>query len=392
MGGELVKQSPSQIVEHTASETQVSPPWSATTKIVVIIFGVVILGAIVLRFQDVIAPLVVACLIAYVLAPVVNFVNAHTRISRGLVTAAIYLLAFGLLTLAASLLTPLLVRQTLSIQFDFQQISNTVGEFLSQPLQIGGQSIDLSPVYDELTSTLTNLVQPLATQTVALLAGVVSTVIEVIFIGLVSFYLTKDGPAMGQQLVAWAPPDLRYDFERLQKELGALWRAFFRGQLLLALTMGLTVGVLMTAVGMKNALILGILAFFLEFLPSVGHGIWLTVAIPLALFQGSTWIPLSNSWVAALVLGIHLVLQQVDINYLIPRIVGRQVDLHPMVVIIGIIVGGMLGGVLGMLLAAPTIASAIVLARYVRSKLLDLPPWLGEPGDPDEDLANTASS
>lgn len=367
-----------QTEEKTASEFQESPPWSATAKIVVIVFGVVVLGAIVLRFQEVIAPLIIACLIAYVLAPIVNFVSARTRISRGVVTAAIYLILFGLLALAISLLTPLLVRQTLSIQLDFQRISNNVGEFLSQPLQIGNLSFDLAPVYDELIARLTDLVQPLATQTVALLAGVVSTVIEVIFIGLVSFYLTKDGPAMGDRLVQWAPPRLRYDLERLQGELGALWRAFLRGQLLLALTMGFTVGVLMAIVGMKNALILGVLAFFLEFLPSVGHGIWLLIAVPLALFQGSVWIPVPNFWVAVLVLGLHLVLQQVDLNFFIPRIVGRQVKLHPMVVIIGIIVGGMLGGVLGILLAAPTIASAVTLARYVRSKLLDLPPWESE--------------
>jgi len=349
-----------------ASESQASPLWSATAKIVVIVFGVVVLGAIVLRFQEVIAPLVIACLIAYVLAPVVNFVNARTRISRGLVTAAIYLILFGLLALAISLLTPLLVEQTRSFQLDFQGIGDDIEILLSQPLQIGDLSFDLAPVYDELTATLSDLVQPLATQTVALLAGVVSTAVELVFIGIVSFYLTKDGPAMGQQLVQWAPPHLRYDFERLQEELGTLWRAFLRGQLLLALTMGFTVGVLMAAVGMKNALILGILAFFLEFLFSVGHGIWLFIAVPLALFQGSLWIPLSNFWIAVLVLGIHAVLQQVDLNFFIPRIVGRQVKLHPMVVIIGIIVGGMLGGVLGILLAAPTIASAVTLVRYVR--------------------------
>ncbi|MBU0702356.1 MAG: AI-2E family transporter, partial [Chloroflexi bacterium] len=105
-----------------ASESQASPPWSATAKIVVIVFGVVVLGAIVLRFQKVIAPLVIACLIAYVLAPVVNFVNARTRIPRGVVTAAIYLILFGLLALAISLLAPLLVEQTRSFQLDFQGI------------------------------------------------------------------------------------------------------------------------------------------------------------------------------------------------------------------------------------------------------------------------------
>ena len=360
-------------------QTRLSPPWSTTVKIVVIVFGVVVLGAVVLRFQDVIALLVIAGLIAYVLAPVVNFIAARTRIPRGLVTAAIYLLCFGLMALVASLLAPLLVRQTRSFQLDFQEVSASVGTFLSQPLQIGNLSLDLAPVYDELITALTGLIQPLATQTMALLAGVVSVVIQVIFIGVVSFYLTNDGPAMGRWLAQWVPPRLRYDFERLREELDALWRAFFRGQLLLALTMGLTLGVLMAIVGMKNALILGLLAFFLEFLPSVGHAIWLVIAVPLALFQGSLWIPVPNFWFAVFVLGIHLVLQQVDLNVFIPRIVGRQLRLHPMVVIIGIIGGGILAGVLGILLAAPTIASAAVLARYVYCKLLDLPPWPVEP-------------
>lgn len=376
-----MKQSLSRTEENTASQSPISPPWSATAKIVVIVFSVVVAGAIVLRFREVISPLIIAGLIAYVLAPFVDFVNARTRIPRGAVTAAIYLIFFGLLALAVSLLTPLLIEQTRSFQLDFQGIGDDIEVLLSQPLQIGGLSLDLAPAYDQLIATLTDLIQPLATQTVALLAGVVSTAVELIFIGIVSFYLTKDGPAMGQQLVQWVPPDLRCDFERLREELGTLWRAFLRGQLLLGLTMGLTVGVLMAIVGMKNALILGILAFFLEFLFSVGHGIWLAIAVPLALFQGSLWIPLSNFWIAVLVLSIHAVLQQVDLNFFIPRLVGRQVKLHPMVVIIGIIVGGMLGGVLGILLAAPTIASAGVLARYVRSKLLDLPPWADAQSD-----------
>ncbi len=82
---------------------------------------------------------------------------------------------------------------------------------------------------------------------------------------------------------------------------------------------------------------------------------------------------------AALVLGIHVALQQVDLYFLIPHILGRQVRLHPLVVIIGIIGGGMLAGVLGILLVAPAIASGVALARYACCKSLDLPPW----EDPD---------
>ncbi|RLC97565.1 MAG: hypothetical protein DRI77_07035, partial [Chloroflexi bacterium] len=187
-----MKQSLSRTEENTASQSPISPPWSATAKIVVIVFSVVVAGAIVLRFREVISPLIIAGLIAYVLAPFVDFVNARTRIPRGAVTAAIYLIFFGLLALAVSLLTPLLIEQTRSFQLDFQGIGDDIEVLLSQPLQIGGLSLDLAPAYDQLIATLTDLIQPLATQTVALLAGVVSTAVELIFIGIVSFYLTKD--------------------------------------------------------------------------------------------------------------------------------------------------------------------------------------------------------
>ena len=92
------------------------------------------------------------------------------------------------------------------------------------------------------------------------------------------------------------------------------------------------------------------------------------------------WRRGTSARLAALVLGIHVALQQVDLYFLIPHILGRQVRLHPMVVIIGIIGGGgMLAGVLSVLLPAPTIASGVALARYVHCWLLDLPPW----EDPD---------
>jgi predicted PurR-regulated permease PerM len=374
-GAAMSEQSVDRAKEGVEGEAPVSPPWNPTVKVTVIVFGVVIFGGTLLRFREVIGPLIVASLIAYVLTPMVYSITTRTCIPRGIATAAIYLLFFGLIALAVSLLAPLLVRQALSFQLDFLQISDYVETFLSRPLQIGNLSLDLAPLYDGLISTLTGLVQPLATQTMTILAGVVTTVIEVIFIGIVSFYLTKDGPQMGRALMRWVPPRLRYDFKQLQDNLSALWRAFFRGQLLLALTMGTTISVLMAIVGMRNALILGLLAFFFEFLFSVGHGLWLLIAVPLALFQGSSWIPLPNFWIGVLVLGLHLVLQQVDLNFFVPHIVGRQVHLHPMVVIIGIIAGGMLGGVLGILLAAPTIASALVLISYAYRKLLDLPPW-----------------
>jgi predicted PurR-regulated permease PerM len=120
----------------------------------------------------------------------------------------------------------------------------------------------------------------------------------------------------------------------------------------------------------------------LEFLPSIGHGIWLVIASLLALFVGSTWLPVPNWVFMLIVIGLHLIYQQFDLNYLIPRIIGRSVHLPPIVIILGIVTGAVLAGFMGILLAAPTIASARVFGRYVYANLFDLEPFPGDVASP----------
>jgi predicted PurR-regulated permease PerM len=117
---------------------------------------------------------------------------------------------------------------------------------------------------------------------------------------------------------------------------------------------------------------MGILAGLLEFFPSIGHGIWLVIASLLAFFLGSTWLPLPNWIFTLIVIGLHLIFEQFDLNYLIPRIVGRRVHLPPLVVILGIVAGAILAGVIGIPLAAPTIASMRIIGRYIFANLFDM--------------------
>ena len=112
-------------------------------------------------------------------------------------------------------------------------------------------------------------------------------------------------------------------------EINQIWGAFFRGQLLLSTivaTIFIFVGLI---IGLPFAIVMGILAGILEFLPSIGHGIWLVIASLLAFFLGSTWIPVPNWAFMLIVIGLHLIFEQFDLNYLIPRIVGRSVHLPP---------------------------------------------------------------
>ena len=97
----------------------------------------------------------------------------------------------------------------------------------------------------------------------------------------------------------------------------------------------------------------------------------MVTAAVLMLIHGSTWLPLPHWAAAVLIVGIHLVFQQVDLNYLIPRLIGRRVRLHPAVVIVGVFAGAIAAGVLGVVLAAPVIATARVVGRFLRAHLYD---------------------
>jgi predicted PurR-regulated permease PerM len=363
-------------------EEQCSPPWGPVTKLVVVLVILVALAAVFYSFSEAFPPLVIALLIAYVLTPIVNAVSARTRLPRILSTLLIYLAFAVTVGVVVGLLTPPLVRRMTAFQLDLAEVVAAVETLLNRQYTVGEFNLDLSQFYAELQGELASLVRPAVGQTLALVRQAVTTGVWVIFIGVISFYLIKDGPWLGAQLEEWVPPRLRIDYCRLRDEIAGLWRDFLRGQLVVGLAMGGSVLVLMGALGMPNVVVLALLAVALEFLPSLGHAIWELIAVPIALFRGSMWLPLPDVWFAVLILFIHVVLVQVDLNFYIPRFVGRRVHLHPLVVIVGILVGGLLAGVLGIFLAAPIISSLRVLTKYVYCKLLDLPPWPQEEGQP----------
>ncbi|NLF12300.1 MAG: AI-2E family transporter, partial [Anaerolineaceae bacterium] len=153
------------------------------------------------------------------------------------------------------------------------------------------------------------------------------------------------------------------------------WKAFFRGQVVLGIVVGTVVWILMTIVGLPNAGLMGIVAGLLEVVPTFGPVLATIPAVLIAFFIGSVYLPLSNFWFAVLVLGLYVLIQQVENAYLVPRIMGRRMQLHPVIIFIGVLAGGFLAGTLGVLLAAPVIGTVRVVLRYTYAKLLDQEPF-----------------
>ncbi len=367
----------------------VSKPWSEQTKRLVFIGLVLVFIWAISRLQVLIAPTLIAIILAYLLNPLVGMIVARTGRSRTLVTMAVYLIFLVILVTVPTVLAPVFVQEVRSIDVDLNTTVDQLRQFFERPFTILGFSLDLRTVYDQLSGSLQDIVSPAASGALYILVDVASSVLWLVYIFLVSFYMVKDTDKLVSWLEDLVPPVYRYDIHRLRMEIEDIWDSFFRGQIVVCLLMAALVTVVMAALGVHNALLIGAVAGLLEVLPRIGHTLAATFGVLMAYFLGPLYLPLSNLWFALLVAAVFLIIEEVDINYTLPRIIGRSVHLHPAIVIVGLVIGAIFGGVLGMLLAAPTLSTLRVIGRYVHCKLLDLDPFAERGGNLGQPASET---
>jgi predicted PurR-regulated permease PerM len=363
------------------------PHWPFQVKLIISLLLLAFFIYLLSRFKQAISPLILAVILAFILSPIVNFFQSKLKIKRVLSIGLTYIILLAVSLLVPVVIIPILGPQIKGLNLDFLQISQEIQTFLGKQFLFNGRIIDVSVLLDQFSTGLRGLVEPFVGQTFTLVVEVVSSIVWVIFIVIVSFYLIKDKAKLQNWIEHLIPSAYQNDFRIIREEINQIWSAFFRGQIVLSFVVACIFSTIGLLIGLPFALGMGILAGLLEFIPSIGHGIWLVTASVLALTFGSTWLPLPN-WVFTLVIiGMHLFYQQFDLNYLMPRIIGRRVQLPPLVVILGIVAGAVLVGVLGIILAAPTIASARVIGRYIYANLLDMDPFpvtMTQPTQPPE--------
>lgn len=358
----------------------VSKSWSESTKRWVVVGLVVAGAALLLRVRGLLPPVILACLLAYLLNPVVEWFMT-LRLSRTRATVITYLILMTALVLTAFVVVPLIVQQISSVNVDLESISLGVLGIMDryETITILDYSIELAEVFHLLQDSLVQLITSFASRSAqemlgiafGLASGFVSTFVWLVFILVVAFWLLKDVDEITRPLRAVVPVEYRDDVRALSGKVAEVWGSFFRGLLLLSFTVGTVTAVLLWLVGVRNALLLGILAGVLEVVPSIGPIVACVPAVAVAYFQGSAHLPLAQGWFALLVLGLYVGIQQVENNLLVPRILGGSVRLHPVVVLVGVIGGYAVGGIFGAFLAAPVIGTFKVFGQYLYRKLTE---------------------
>ena len=371
----------------TAPPPRESPPWGRTTKIMVAIIALLLAVWVASRFETLIAQLVVAAIVAYILNPIIVFLDEQTGMSRGVGILIVYLLllaavlgAFVAVGVAAFEQVSTLITQVPDL---IDNVTDRIAALTSrtEPIFIGPFEIAPTTVnWEAITNQLLGLIEPAINQSGQFVRSLATTTVRwlgyLLFVFVLSIYFANEIPQLGNYVVRIAnQPGYRTDAERLMREFGRIWSAYLRGQVILGLVIFLVVWIGLSALGVQNALALGLLSGLLEFIPVIGPVIGAGAAIIVAFFQPQNYLGLPAWQFALAVLVFMIIVQQLENNVLVPRIVGEALDLHPLVVMVGVFMGGSLAGILGAIMAAPVIATLKLLSVYAWRKMFDLPPF-----------------
>lgn len=385
-----------------ATEERESPAWGNTTKGIVASAILVLFGLVVWRFQFVITPLALAAVLAYLLNPPIRWLAAKTAISRAQAVLIVYVLILVLAGGASfvlgvavieqvarlwSSLPDLLPRLAAVAQERADSLSGVAWTFGPYQFSPGAllDLIDWQGLAGELRAVLQNFVGRGGSWLAGVATATLGTLSDTFFVLIISVYLAMDAPRVGAAISEIAhQPGYRKDADRLLQDTVRVWDAYLRGQVILGVVIFAVVAASLGVLGVNNALELGVLSGVLEFLPVIGPVIGAVAAVLVALLQNSNPWGLSPWAYALIVLGVMVIIQQIENGVLVPRIVGDALDLHPIAVMIAVLMGASLAGLLGAVLAAPVVASLKLYGAYVWRKMLDLPPFADE-----EPLAET---
>jgi predicted PurR-regulated permease PerM len=317
---------------------------------VAIVAGLVIIyngaSAVVGHIFSVLLLFVFAAVIALILTPVVDFVQ-RLPLLRNHRTAAVlglYLVTFGVIAGVVTLVIPSLADQA-------RQFPQLVDQ-LQHSLADRGINIDLKALVPSTAG--------LAGNALNVVTSVATAVVDMVLIVVISIYLLIDGRGLMATLRNVFPDHTRrFDFAALAT--GSTIAAYVRGQLLMSLIIGTYTALALSVIGVHYAIVIGVAAFLLEFVPIVGAIIAMALGVIVALLQ---------SPLLAVFAGIAGLLGHALEAYVIgPRIAGHVTKLHPLVAMAALLIGAEAAGILGAVFAVPLAAMAnIFLGAFYRSR------------------------
>ncbi len=356
-------------------KNKINNSWSLSFRYVV---GILILAAIIallLYAREAVKALIIAAFVAYLISPAVNLLLERTKLSRIAAVNIVYFSSLIVLVGVPATLTPIFFDEIKIVAQDLLDLSDDISTLLSYPVRIGGMVFHFEQLGESLANIQNAVLTPLPEKALALLETTSVSVLWFLVI-IVSVHLfMSEWPLIRVRMLELAPPAYHDDMRELYRRVRNVWMAYLRGQIVLMIIVGIVFTIAWIIMGIPGALVLGVIAGLFTLVPDVGPFLAAILAMAVALLEGSSWIPLSNFWVAGIVLATYLVLINLKNFWLRPYIMGRSVHMNEALIFIAIMIATILEGIMGALLVVPVLASVVVIVEYLRRRVLGLPPF-----------------
>jgi len=344
--------------------------------------GVAGLAYIVYRFllypiRIVFPPLALAIVLVFLLGPVVSALERR-GVRRWIGTIATYIVFLTVLGVVLAFLVPVVSDQV-------AQLGKTIPDLISRA-QIGivkaASKLGLHVNTHDLFQSIQRNKQHAGAffgRLTSYTFGVLHVVVILLLGPIVAAYLLVDLPKLGRWVRALVPPARRPEAESLGNKLNTALGGYFRGQLLVALFVGVASMGGLYLIGLPYWALVGLIAGLFNLVPWIGPFIGavpaLFIAFTTPVAASGQVIPLRPGWPMAVGSAVVLtIVQQIDNRIITPRTVARNIRLHPLTVILSLLVGGTLLGLWGMLIAIPVVATVKILAVHYWDTRMTWPP------------------
>ena len=332
-------------------------------------FGALVVAIIVLYLlRDFLGAFVLGAAIAFLIQPAIARLVA-LGVPRVLAIVIIFLVIIAVLAGLVLLIVPLVVSEVGQLQRQAPALAaaaqDRINSLQGSPIQIFGIDVDIKGTTATISSHLREYLLGQAGNAVTIGVSALTTLLQLVLMFIVAFLLALDAAAFRRVLRRLVPNDYRTDFDQIWRKVRKMLYAYVRGQLIIAGLIGILSGIACLALGLPDAIALGMLAGVTALIPYLGPFIG---AIP-AILVGLAASPVK----ALLVAAIYFLISNVILNFVYPKVMGDAVRLSPILVIVAFIAGFSWAGILGMFVAVPLAATLRILFDHIYPRLYEKP-------------------
>lgn len=319
----------------------------------------VVLGWLVLSYLAVVlAPILAALGIAYLLNPVLDRLNRHTGVNRTL-GAALLLAGFvAIIVGAIAFAAPRIVSQLTQFVSDVPRMVDNLNVWLRDHFHTEIPSHWKQYVSADVLPDNTGPLRELAQAALGGVFQLLGVIAEMLLVPVFAFYFLTDWPHLLRRIEHMIPPRRRRDIREILKEIDSVVAGWVRGQAIVTMLLAALYATGFTLVGMPLPLPIGLVVGALTVIPFVGTVVGAAIAAIVTIADGGNVHTLA---MVGLVIGV---LHLLEAGVLTPKIVGHRVGLSESGALFAVVAGGKLLGFVGVVLAVPIAATCAVLVRY----------------------------